>query len=158
MELRILIKDAIEVLKQNREKHIEDYKEALGVWREAHAEFTKVLEEWAASEAGSSYNKPQEPSRPRNYLGEYDKLIAKLGRHRDETIILNDNEYSIIFEDNFYWQGSFQRQKAPIYTMGSPDPKGFTRGQLSANSITASSLNADKLDGFDSNHVPLEDE
>lgn len=148
MQLQVLISDAINVLKENREKHIQDYKEAVDVWRKDVAEYTKALEEWAGKDV--HLNRPIEPVRPRNYLAEYDKLIAKLGYHREETIALHDSEYSIIFEDNFHWQSQFQRQKAPIYTMGSPDSKNFSRESLAANGLH-DAIDADSL------HIPLED-
>jgi hypothetical protein len=162
MNVTVSITEAVDMLKKNREVHIADYKEALTVWREDVVAYTKVLEEWASKDAYGG--RPNEPIRPRNYLGEYDKLIAKLGRHQDETITLTDSEYSTIFEDAFYWQGQFQRQKSPIYTMGSPDAASFVRGgTLSADKITSgvisnAQISNAKFGSTDELHVPLEDE
>jgi hypothetical protein len=161
LELKVLVEEATEVLAAHREIHIFDYKEALATWREDLAAYTHDLTVWAREMQG---NRPSQPSPPRNYLGEYDKMIAKLHRHKDVNIILSDKEYSIIFEDEFYWQSSFQRQKAPIYTMGDPisfnSGTSISGGSVVGGSISTSKLNLDSLntDYSDGLHVPLEDE
>lgn len=152
MIIKASVHDAIEVLKVHRSRHIEDYKEAQDTWRKDMEEYSKLLEEWVKS---SSPDRPEEPSRPRNYLGEYDKLINKLGRHHSEIIDLNDSEYSTIFEDHFYWQNQFQRQKAPIYTMGSPSPNSFSRGPKGDFS---GSLGSNKALVEDDLHIPIDEE
>jgi hypothetical protein len=156
LELKVLVEEAMEVLAAHREIHIFDYKEALATWREDLTSYTHALTIWAREMNG---NRPNQPNPPRNYLGEYDKMIAKLHRHKDVNIILSDKEYSIIFEDEFYWQSSFQRQKAPIYTMGDANTSisggSIIGGSLSASKLNLDSLNADYSDGL---HVPLEDE
>lgn len=157
MEVKVKISEAVAALVSNREKHTEDYKEALDVWRKAIADYTKTIESWAEN-AGVG-ERPHQPTAPRNYLGEYNKLIKKLNFHQDETILLNDSEYNTIFEDQFWWQNQFQRQKAPIYTMGSANPRDFTgsvsTGQLLTNSHLVDKISLNTEDGL---HVPIGDE
>lgn len=164
MNLKVKVEEAIEALQEHRARHVQDYKEALVTWREDLAAYTSGLTAWAVEMQG---NRPAEPSAPRNYLGEYDKLINKLNRHYDELIILNDTEYSTIFEDDFYWQSSFQRQKAPIYTIASADTgKTVNRdipanlGSISADKIISGALTTNnmKLKLSDGLHVPLEED
>lgn len=156
VQVKVLVSEAIEVLEQHRERHIQDYKEALATWREDLAAYTDGLTAWAVDMQGV---RPSEPSAPRNYLGEYDRLIAKLCRHKEETLVLEDTEYAMVFEDRFYWQSSFQRQKAPIYTMGSAD--ATSRARLSGDNIISGSITNTKsvveqpLDGL---HVPIEED
>lgn len=156
MEIKVKVSDAIAVLKENHEKHINEYKEKLAEWRKAVAKYTEDLARWFKDEKDEG--RPPEPPRPRNYLGDYDRLINKLSWHTDETIVLSDYEYNMIFEDSFQWKNNFKQQNYVVgdYTGTLGTARAYLgNSTISASHIKTSTLNFDMNDGL---HVDIDED
>lgn len=94
----------LSILKTNREQHETDFKKAIVIWQgkmaESLRETAKLVEEGKKVDlhhAIHSYPMPM------NMTATYDRLIKMLEHTTEETIELDENQYSQFVEDEWHW-------------------------------------------------------
>lgn len=95
----------IETLKENRKKHVEEYKEQLNGWKEKMEEHNEQMMDWVSNSGANK--RPVEPFKPEDYVETYDKYINMMENHIDLRITMSEYEYEQLIEDNFNWKGKF---------------------------------------------------
>lgn len=125
MRLQVNKQKAIQVLEQNRERHLAEYELQMEAWKKAYTEHTESLNRWAQDQSTTTEGtvRPAEPQKPKYYGEHYDKLIGKLSVHELELIELDDSgygggEYEKIFENEFEWSGNFMSLSGSYITSG----------------------------------------
>jgi hypothetical protein len=103
MRITVFVEDAIKSVTEFKEKHEKDFELQMAAWRIEHEAFEVALSAWRNETKFDTNKKPFEPSRPTNFLKDYDKLLTKLKWHAHTKIELDDQEYAKIFEDLFGW-------------------------------------------------------
>lgn len=96
----------IEALKANREKHAEEYKDALVEYKE---QFLKALKlNLKNAKAGTDLEKCRyvNLTAPVDYSEEYDEAIAKFEFSVDENIILSDEEFNNFVRNKWRWSSA----------------------------------------------------
>lgn len=99
----------LKILKENRAKHVSDYKEALEDYRAAYIEVLQKNIEIAQSGAEDmipvdEINLPE----PQCYAKSYDTAIGMLEISVDETVQLNEIQYRQYVNDEWGWSDSFK--------------------------------------------------
>jgi hypothetical protein len=124
MKLVIDVAKAVDILADNKQRHVAEYELQLEAWKKAYSEYTDSLKAWSQEQPsdGEATKRPQEPTKPEYYVGSYDKLIRKLGVHMEDTIEIDadgySNEYEQIFENKFEWSGRFASISGGYITSG----------------------------------------
>lgn len=100
-------------IKENRNKHAEEYAEAVKEYRQKLREVLKAkLKDIDASKStsvpGGSVNVPE----PRCYLAEYDQFIDMLEMTKDETTSLSITMFNQLVRDQWSWKQDFELTKA----------------------------------------------
>jgi NOL1/NOP2/fmu family ribosome biogenesis protein len=91
-------------LKQNRETHIAEFKEAWELYlAEAVAELKSMLK--SAKEGKVRHHLGLEV--PQSYEASYDRAISMLEWSEDETVELDHNEFESYVRDNWNWKQNF---------------------------------------------------
>lgn len=138
----------LEKVKSNREKHRNEFLKAVEGYHIAMAEYLEeeasLLEE--AVKESNIYKAGTPPAPPTHYLSAYDDAIAMLEWSEEETVNLENNEFKNLVQDSWRWKQEFsefargynsfsdvgalksikynvKKVTAPIYTMGSVDPR-----------------------------------
>lgn len=103
-------KNLLAKIRENREKHEAEYKEALAGYRVA------VIEELTRKLAQAKENKDVqhhvESVRPTEHLKEYDRVITMLEMSVSEEIIITETQLSQYVLDEWNWQGAFKATNA----------------------------------------------
>ena len=102
--------ELLEVLKENREKHIAEYKSARKIWlKKAIKELRKVADRAEKSKSlnSKSFNPLMELPKPVSYAKSYDTMIARLEAEVEETVELDDREFQAYWLDEWDWHGTF---------------------------------------------------
>jgi len=106
--VNVPIAELIKKLKENREKHYENFETALVVYRKKVIE---VLDEaLEAARTGKEYKTYFNLVRPENMLDEYDEVIGMLEMSlgtTSSTIELTQDQYRNYVVDNWAWSGTF---------------------------------------------------
>ena len=93
----------LEILRENKAKHVEVFEEAMRGWRqhalEALAEREKLLRSGRLPKA-ITISLPA----PENHAKDYDRVIGMLELHLGETFTLPEQEYSWYVDDNWDWK------------------------------------------------------
>lgn len=96
----------IERIRNNWTKHVEEYNEQMAGYKAAMEDYTKQLNEWA--QAGkSNKERPEEPFKPRDYSGDYEKLLAVFEAHEADRIELFQEQIEKVVHDEFIWKQQF---------------------------------------------------
>lgn len=100
-------------IKENRNKHAEEYAEAVKEYRQKLREVLKAkLKDIDASKStsvpGGSVNVPE----PHCYLAEYDQFIDMLEMTKDETTSLSITMFNQLVRDQWSWKQDFELTKA----------------------------------------------
>ena len=99
--MRFSVSTLIEKLKKNRENHLETYNKALAVYKEDFvAELTKMLKD---AKADKKYTEHVNLNKPINKADVYDRIIKMLEFTSQETVELNENEFSNYVLDIWQW-------------------------------------------------------
>lgn len=112
--VNVSVAHALQTLQENKQKHIQAYKEAMLGWEKAMEKFTVTLNNWAA-EGGKAMARPQEPQKPKDYCDEYDKIIVMLQHHCGDTVALQEHDFERIIRNQFNWSDNFRVTNA-MYT------------------------------------------
>jgi len=107
--VNVPIAELIKKLKENREKHYENFETALVVYRKKVIEVLDVALE--AARTGKEYKTYFYLVRPENMLDEYDEVIGmlemSLGTPSITTIELTQDQYRNYVLDNWSWSKLF---------------------------------------------------
>jgi hypothetical protein len=105
-DINIEIDGLLNVLKENREKHVKEYEEAVigfkqALIKELKKKLTKAkkLEEVILN---------FETIKPHSYKNSYDLMISKLEATSDTVVSLTDSEFQQYYLDQWSWKNSFE--------------------------------------------------
>lgn len=127
MIIKIKKSDAIGLLQEHKEAYVKDYAETCKIWEMAVENQQDVYQKWIKGGCKGEEPDRYPPDRPIDRTAEYDKLIKALKLHSEDTIDLDEKAQNIIIHDKLSWKAAWIREKAPIYTMGSPDSREYQR-------------------------------
>lgn len=97
----------LETLQTNREKHVSTYEEVLEAYRNKCIE---LLEEHIVRIRDGAVEKVNVSlPAPENYEDEYDKAIAMIEWHQDDSIELDSYEFDQFVRDKWRWKQEFTR-------------------------------------------------
>lgn len=104
--VRVNKEELLAKLRENRDQHVKDYKEAVVEYRKAAlTEITAMLKQ-AKSKTDKITRSVVAPE-PVSYEGSYTTAIRMLEMSVDEEIELSQSEFSQYVEDNWQWRNSF---------------------------------------------------
>ena len=102
ISMRIAVKDLLETLKANRDRHAELYAEAVaGYCTKAIANLQGKIQTLTASKPIDLYIGDMRP--PTNHTADYDRVIAMLSKTTDEDITLDEGQYAQLVDDDWDW-------------------------------------------------------
>ena len=107
----------LEVLRKNRDRHVENYQIAT---EERELEIAATLKaELTKSRKDSNYKFPDKLLFPKceNYAAEYDRAIRMLEMSVDQIVELDNQQFDQLVMDNWSWQREFLRT-ANTYAAG----------------------------------------
>lgn len=100
-------KALLAVLKTNRSKHINDYKEAVYNYREAlRADLTQALAD-ATDKSKKLHEIRVEFNHPVSHEADYTNIIDMLEVSVDETIRLESSAFRAYYKDEWMWKSQF---------------------------------------------------
>jgi hypothetical protein len=118
MKTVIVPKDRlIDVIRRNRDMHAAQYREAYEGFVKTYSSALK--KKLSAVESGAEIGFRDTRLNlevPEDHTQDYDRTLAMLEWHQDETIPLSEQEYQNYIEDNWSWSGKF-RQDIATYTV-----------------------------------------
>ena len=102
IKVDVSVKELLETLKTNRDKHEKDLKIARDGFR---VEIIKELEKkLAGAKEGRKVELSFKNSKPESYLKEYDQVIAMLEFAKQETIELKADDFNKYIKDEWSWK------------------------------------------------------
>lgn len=123
MKLIVNVEDAVNILKENRQRHVAEYELQTEAWKKAYTDYTDALKKWSQEQPtdGEATTRPLEPHKPDYYVESYNALLKKLSLHTKAVIELSDNygnDYEEIFENKFNWSNRFASLTGGYVTSG----------------------------------------
>lgn len=106
MKIVIKTQNALELLKQHKQTHMDTFEETVDGWKIALEKYTEELNQWA-KDGGVQGDRPQEPYKPKDYTKDYDNLIDLLENHVLDNLEVEEYEYDQIIKDKFGWTDGF---------------------------------------------------
>ena len=110
MEFRV--KDVIEKVTENKEKHLADYEAAKQAYKQ---ESLALLEKALADAKLGKFPETQFvslPPKPKSYIPSYDRIISMLNLTSQKTVELSEQDYSKYILDNWEWKELFTSTSA----------------------------------------------
>jgi hypothetical protein len=104
--------DLLQKLKENRDKHVEEYNVALEGYK---IEVRKVIDEAVAQVKAGEFDSKSlylVESMPENHLGDYEQVIAMMEISIDDVINLEAAEVQQYVLDQWHWKHSFSATTA----------------------------------------------
>ena len=99
--------ELLEVLRTNRAKHEEEYKEAhKNYLEEVYTTLKRSLENLDGKE-DPELSKLTMLIRPKNYLQEYDRAIKMIEMTTQDEITLTEDDFDKLVLDNWQWKDNF---------------------------------------------------
>lgn len=99
----------VKTIRENRAKHVAEYKEALAGWRVDYEEWLRdTLEDVIHAEPeralfSTGFSKPK----PTSHESEYDTALQMLEMSIDDSVILLDEEFRQLVQDQWHWKQTF---------------------------------------------------
>lgn len=94
-------------VKENRQKHKEEYEQAVENYcKEAARRFREKVE---AAEAGHPTSTSIDLDKPIEFLDEYDQAIRMLEMEQNDQIELTESEFQKLVLDEWNWSSQFER-------------------------------------------------
>lgn len=94
-------------VRENREKHIVEFKEAITVYRkELISRLEQELSRLKQNDVNFDYSRIRLEV-PVSYVAEYDRVISQLEWHADDFVELTTNQVDQYINDNWSWTGGF---------------------------------------------------
>jgi hypothetical protein len=97
--------DLLAVLKENRKKHKEEYKESIRAYRLKAADL--LSKELAKITAGKKFNTYFDLEKPTSHEKDYDLTIKMIEMSIDEVFELRTSEFNQLVLDEWSWRSSF---------------------------------------------------
>lgn len=113
MQVTISKPAALDVLNENRNRHIVEFGQQMQGWKTAMEQYGKDLASWSSKESEDVFAKdtgeerPAEPDRPVSFVDTYDRLIELIGANVTNIIQVSEHEYDQIMNNKFSWTGIF---------------------------------------------------
>jgi hypothetical protein len=115
--------DLIKILKENRAKHVEDFREACIGYRlelaakikdsiDKHRDALKSVQEAQDTDLPSAPGYVSWPPMPKSHERSYDLQIRKLELEQRDTVELEDIEFAKFVMDDWEWKNEFQTTTA----------------------------------------------
>ncbi len=105
MEVEITVKDLLEILRANRDKHITTFEKAMEGYRK---EWLEVLERHLDDiRAGKPIYQWTHIVEPKNQTKDYDRVIRMLELEVNETWEVGEVEFAQYVEDDWSWSHDF---------------------------------------------------
>lgn len=102
--------DLLTKLKENREKHVKEFKDAAEKYRAAV--IVALEKELKRVQAGKKFTLAFRLPRPTSYEKDYDKVIGLLELTTDDIIEITPSDYEHYWLDNWNWKTSFSNTNA----------------------------------------------
>lgn len=102
--------ELLEVLQENRKKHISEYKKARKTWlKQAVKQLRKVADKAEQDKKlnNDSFAPLQSLPKPVSYVRSYDVMIARLEAEVNERVELDERDFNAYWLDNWDWSGQF---------------------------------------------------
>lgn len=102
--------DLLEKLRENRAKHVEEYRKARKTWlKKAIRQLRKVADRAEKDKRlnNASFNPLFNLPKPVSYAKSYDTMIARLEAEVEPTVELDEREFNSYWLDNWDWSGQF---------------------------------------------------
>lgn len=105
-KLKVKTADLVKVLKENRQKHVLEYKEAVRQYRLRAAEaLTRELDKCTS---GKKFETNLNMGRPASHEKDYDLIIRMLQMSVEEITVLDHHEFNQFVLDEWSWKPGFQ--------------------------------------------------
>jgi hypothetical protein len=121
-KVKVKTSGLIEVLKGNRQKHVEEYKEAVRQFRMRSVAALKRELEKAIN--GKKFETNLCMTRPVSHEKDYDLVIKMLELSVDDVTILDQHDFNQFVNDEWSWKPSFSSSTA--YYSGSCGTSGYS--------------------------------
>lgn len=102
MKVSVEKSNLIEILRSNRQTHVETYKKAMDKYRDkAISSFTEQIE---AAKNDKPFVTTIYLDKPINHQEDYDAIIGVIEMSVDDTVELDEDEYRYYVLDNWSWK------------------------------------------------------
>lgn len=129
MQITVYKETALTRLKTNRQQHIDEFAAQMQGWKLAMEQFTKSLAEWSTRNSENIFEaddvmkmikkqRPEEPSKPYNYVHEYDAYIELIEANVTTTINIDEHEFKHIIKNQFSWSKTFAFNSSIYNSLG----------------------------------------
>lgn len=98
--------DLIDILQENRKRHVEIFKEAYEEYRKQYIEYLREAMRLAQG-PGRVLTPDNYPSEPRCYVKSYDLAIEMMEMSIDETVDLSEQDFRRYVRDEWEWKDDF---------------------------------------------------
>lgn len=142
MEIKVDRESLLERLENNREKHIEQYKEALRGYRVKCVEFFE--EQLELAKQGRDFKTSFNGSKPTSYSDDYDLSVSMVRYHTGDTLTLNSNDARCFLEDKWNWTSGFSMSNV-LYSGSSSTNGSSGSGGISGFSGQSIHFNKDEV-------------
>ena len=102
--------DLLLKLRENRTKHVEEYKKARKTWlKKAIKQLREVADQAEKDKKlnNDSFSPLRSLPKPTSYAKSYDVMIARLEAEVDDTVELDERDFNAYWLDNWDWSGAF---------------------------------------------------
>jgi hypothetical protein len=120
--LKVKTADLVKVLKENRQKHVNEYKEAVRQFRLRAAEALK--RELDKCVSGKKFETNLGMTRPTSHEKDYDLVIKMLEMSVEDVTILDHNEFNQFVMDEWSWKPNFRSSTTYYGSSGSCGTSG----------------------------------
>ena len=104
------------ILKTNRDKHVEEYKEALGgYYIQAQKDFEKELAKIKAGKEFHTYFRKL--NKPESHVKEYNDVIDMLGVTTAVEVYISMEDYLKYYKNEWIWCASWKLSNTPYATL-----------------------------------------
>lgn len=113
MLININKKEALKILRENRDNHIEEFAGQMQGWKIAMEQYGKELSMWSSKASEDIFDKekspdrPKEPIKPVSYINSYDRFIELIKANVTDIIKIDEHEYDQIVKNKFSWSSAF---------------------------------------------------
>lgn len=104
-QVTVKVADLLRILKENREKHHQDFEAATAAWKaECHTALTGAAQRVWDEGKIDWYGLMREFPQPDSHLDDYDTAIGMLEMHAEATVPLTIEEYGAYVKDQWRWK------------------------------------------------------
>lgn len=124
MEILLYKKEALKILNENRDKHIEEFAGQMQGWKIAMEQYGKDLSMWSSKASEDIFDKekspdrPKEPVKPVSYISSYDRFIELVIANVTDIIKIDEHEYDQIIKNKFSWSSTFLSNSMTYHSGG----------------------------------------